>query len=143
MILQGAVSGEEGLGIETKFKIGGESTKVVTFGDGDVEPAFGLFEGKRATLNKIELQYPDAKVYKTTSKDLVEDVLEGTILFQQAGGGGGYGNPYFRHPVQVAQEVKNRIISIEQAKEDYGVIIDPETFDINLLETEKLRKKKK
>jgi N-methylhydantoinase B len=70
-------------------------------------------------------------------------VLEGTILFQQAGGGGGYGNPHLRHPAQVAQEAKNGIISIEKAKEDYGVIIDPETFDINLLETGKLRKKNK
>ena len=83
----------------------------------------------------------DLKVYKTTSKDLVEDVPEGTILFQQAGGGGGYGNPYLRHPAQVAQEVKNRIISVEKAKEDYGVVIDPETFEVNLKETGKLRKK--
>ena len=125
------------------FKIGGDNTKVVTFGDGDVELPFGLFDGKRATLNKIELQYPDGKVYKTTSKDLVEDVPSGTILFQQAGGGGGYGNSYLRHPAQVVQEVKNKIISVEKAKEDYGVIIDPETFEVNLKETEKLRKKKK
>jgi N-methylhydantoinase B len=82
-------------------------------------------------------------VYKTTSKDLVEDVPSGTILFQQAGGGGGYGNPYLRDPAQVAEEVKNGIISIEKAKKDYGVIIDPETFEVNLKETEKLRKKNK
>jgi len=82
-------------------------------------------------------------VYTTTSKDLVEDVPSGTILFQQAGGGGGYGNPYLRDPAQVAEEVKNGIISIEKAKKDYGVIIDPETFEVNLKETEKLRKKKK
>lgn len=130
-----------GLGVETEFKIRGERTKVVTFGDGDVEPPFGLFGGKSATLNKIELHYPDGKVYKTTSKDLVEDVPEGTILFQQAGGGGGYGNPYLREPALVAREVKNGIISIEKAKEDYGVIIDPKTFEVNLKETEKLRKK--
>ena len=82
-------------------------------------------------------------MYKTTSKDLVEDVPSGTILFQQAGGGGGYGNPYLRHPVQVAQEAKNGIISIEKAKEDYGVVIAPDTFEVDLKETEKLRKKKK
>ena len=81
-------------------------------------------------------------MYTTTSKDLVEDVPSGTILFQQAGGGGGYGNPYLRDPAQVAQEAKNGIISIEKAKKDYGVIIDPETFEVNLKETEKLRKKK-
>ena len=105
---------------ETRFKIGGENTKVVTFGDGDVEPAFGLFGGKAATLNKIELHYPGDKVNKLTSKDLVENVPAETILFQQAGGGGGYGLPYLRDAEQVAREVKNGIISLRQAKEDYG-----------------------
>jgi N-methylhydantoinase B len=139
----GAGQWRGGLGVETAFKIGGENTKVVTFGDGDVEPPFGLFGGKSARLNKIELQYPDGKVYKTTSKDLVEDVTEGIVLFQQAGGGGGYGNPYLRNPGLVAQEVKNGIISIEKAKKDYGVVVDPETYRLNIEETEKLRKKYK
>jgi len=129
--------------VETEFKIGGEKTKVVTFGDGDVEPPFGLFGGKKATLNKIELLYEDGQVYTTTSKDLVEDVPEGTLLFQQAGGGGGYGDPHLRDPGLVAQEVRNGIISLERAREDYGVVVDLETFEVKIEETKKLRQKKK
>jgi N-methylhydantoinase B len=128
-----------GLGVETKFKIGGEKTNVVTFGDGDIEPAFGLFGGKVGTLNKIEITYPDGKVYKTTTKDLVERVPEGAILFQQAGGGGGYGNPFLRPVEKVQEEVRNGIISVEKAREDYGVVIDPKTYEIDQLETEKIR----
>jgi N-methylhydantoinase B len=128
-----------GLGVETKFKIGGEKTKVVTFGDGDVEPAFGLFGGKEGTLNKIEITYPDGKIYKTTTKDLLEGIPSGAILFQQAGGGGGYGDPFKRPAERVAEEVKNGIISLDCAKEDYGVVVDPETFEVNLEETERLR----
>jgi N-methylhydantoinase B len=138
----GAGQWRGGLGVETMFKIGGENTKVVIFGDGDVEPAFGLFEGKSATLNKIEIRYPNGEVYKTTSKDLVEDVPVGAILYQQAGGGGGYGNPYLRNSALVAQEVKNGIISIEKAKQDFGVVIKPDTLEVNIDETEQLRKKK-
>ena len=41
----------------------------------------------------------------------------------------------------MAQEAKNGIISAEKAKEDYGVVIDSETFEVSLKETEKLRKK--
>ncbi len=139
----GAGQWRGGLGVETRFKIGGEKTKVVTFGDGDVEPPFGLFGGRSATLNRIELHYPDGKAYRTTSKDLVEDVPAGTILSQQAGGGGGYGYPHLRDSGQIAREVKNGIISVEKAKEDYGVVVDPETFEVNMQETEKLRKKDK
>jgi N-methylhydantoinase B len=135
----GAGQWRGGLGVETQFKIGGENTKVVTFGDGDVEPAFGLYGGLDATLNKIELHYPDGRVYQTTTKDLVEDVPEGTVLFQQAGGGGGYGVPYLRDPTLVAKEVKNGIISIERAKKDYRVILDPETFELDVEATRRIR----
>ncbi len=135
----GAGQWRGGLGVETRFKIRGEKTKVVTFGDGDVEPAFGLFGGKDSTLNKIELIYPDGKVYQTTTKDLVEDVPAGSILFQQAGGGGGYGHPYRRDAKKIAQEARNGIISIEQAKESYGVVLEPGTFSVDIEATRKLR----
>ncbi len=135
----GAGQWRGGLGVKTEFKIGGENTKVVTFGDGDVEPAFGLYGGLDATLNKIELRYPDGRVYQTTTKDLVEDVPEGTLLFQQAGGGGGYGSPHLRDPVIVAKEVKNGIISIERAKEDYRVVVDSKAFELDVEATRKLR----
>jgi N-methylhydantoinase B len=139
----GAGQWRGGLGVETEFIIGGKNTKVVTFGDGDVEPAFGLFEGKNGTLNTIELRYPDGKVYKATSKDLVESVPSGTVLFQRAGGGGGYGDPYLRPPEQVAQEVKNGIISVERAKQDYGVVVDLDTLELNGAKTEEFRKRLK
>jgi N-methylhydantoinase B len=116
-----------GLGVRTRIKIGGQRTKVVTFGDGDVEPAFGLFGGHESTLNKIELTYPDGSVYTATTKDLIENVPAGTILFQLAGGGGGYGPPQSRDIATVAEEVKNGIISKTQAKMIYGVKIDPES----------------
>jgi N-methylhydantoinase B len=138
----GAGQWRGGLGVETRFKIRGENTKVVTFGDGDVEPAFGLFAGENATLNKIELQYPDGEIYKTTSKDLVEDVPSGTVLFQQAGGGGGYGDPFLREPEQVAKEVKNGIISVNKAKKLYGVVLHPDTLELDKAETGKTRRKK-
>jgi N-methylhydantoinase B len=136
----GAGQWRGGLGVETQFKIGGEKTKVVTFGDGDVEPAFGLFNGKDSTLNTIELRHPGGDTYKTTTKDLVENVPAGTILFQQAGGGGGYGNPHLRSAEKIAQEVRNGIISLKQAKESYGVVVNPETFTVDVEETSKLRK---
>ena len=48
--------------METRIVLGGEQTQVVTFGDGDVESAFGLDGGGEGTLNFIELRYPDGRV---------------------------------------------------------------------------------
>ena len=44
-----------GLGVETRYLVGGDDTQIVTFGDGDIEPAFGLVGGGDGTLNFIEL----------------------------------------------------------------------------------------
>ena len=131
-----------GLGVVTEFKLGGEKVKLVTFGEGDVEPPFGAQGGKPGTLNKIELQYPDGRVYRTTTKDLVEDVPAETIYYQEAGGGGGYGDPKERPIDLVRKEVRNGIISVESAKEDYGVVIDSKTFTVDTEATEALRKVK-
>ena len=93
---------------------------MVTFGDGDVEPAFGLMGGGPGGLNKIELVAPDGKTRRLTSKDLVRGVPRGTLYVQHASGGGGYGNPG-RRPVQkVRAEVRDGVISRDAAIRDYG-----------------------
>jgi len=51
----GAGQWRGGLGVVTEFVIGSEDTQFVTFGDGDFEPAFGLFGGHDSILNIIKL----------------------------------------------------------------------------------------
>ena len=128
-----------GLGVETEFVMGGENVKVVTFGDGDVEPARGAVGGKDGTLNVIKLRYPDGRWYTCTSKDLVENVPASTVYFQQAGGGGGWGDPRERDPAKVLRDVRNGVVSLEKARGDYGVAIDPDTWTVDEAETERLR----
>ena len=53
--------------------------------------------------------------------------------------GGGYGDPLKREPEKVAWDVKNEYISLRQAEEEYGVIVDPVTFTVKGL-TEKREK---
>ena len=129
-----------GLGVITEFVIGSDKTKVVTFGDGDVEPARGSQGGGDGTLNKIELHYPDERgVYLATTKDLVQNVPPGTVYYQEAGGGGGMGDPKTRPAEKVAEEVKDGKISVEAAERDYGVVVDPETFAVDEGKTKELR----
>jgi N-methylhydantoinase B len=116
----GAGEWRGGLGVETEFIIGSEDTQLVTFGDGDFEPAFGLFGGKEGTLNTIRLTYPDGTEVVPNNKDLVEGVPRGTLYYQAAGGGGGYGDPARRDRKDLAREIRNGVISAESAKADYG-----------------------
>jgi len=116
----GAGQWRGGLGVETEFVIGSENTQLVTFGDGDFEPAFGLFGGGDGTLNKIRLTYPDGTVLVPKNKDLITGVPRGTVYHQVAGGGGGYGDPFKRDRAVLASEVRNGVISGQAAAELYG-----------------------
>jgi len=109
-----------GLGVVTEFVIGSEDTQVVTFGDGDFEPAFGLFGGHDGTLNSITLTYPDGREVVPRNKDLITGVPRGTRYRQVAGGGGGYGDPRERDRKLLAREVMNGVISAQAAREIYG-----------------------
>ena len=117
----GAGEWRGGLGVETDFMIGSEETQVVIFGDGDFEPAFGLFGGQDSILNTIELTYPDGKKVVPKNKDLILGVPKGTHYHQIAGGGGGYGNPQKRDRAKLKAEVRNGVISPESARRVYGV----------------------
>ncbi|HZD52939.1 MAG TPA: hydantoinase B/oxoprolinase family protein [Woeseiaceae bacterium] len=116
----GAGQWRGGLGVETEFVIGSDHTQVVTFGDGDFEPAFGLFGGGQGTLNRITLTYPNGRVVAPRNKDLIADVPRGTVYYQAAGGGGGYGDPTRRDRKVLAEEVRNGIISESAASGSYG-----------------------
>jgi N-methylhydantoinase B len=135
----GAGQWRGGLGVETMIRIGGDKTQIVTFGDGDVEPAFGLFGGLPGTLNKIELIYPDGKTHKLASKGVVTDVPEGTILHQHAGGGGGYGDPTKRDSELVFKDIRDRKISEPIAIRDYKIILKGSSKSI---EKHKISKRK-
>jgi len=128
-----------GLGVETRYRVGGEDTQIIVFGDGDVEPAFGLYGGGPGTLNKIELHYPDGTVYRTTTKDLVTGVPPGTLYVQEAGGGGGFGPPLERPAELVLEEVRDGLISPAAAAEQYGVVIDMKTMQLREDETRRHR----
>jgi len=117
----GAGQWRGGLGTETIYKVGSDNTQIVTFGDGDFEPSFGLFGGKGGNLNLIRMTYPDGQQVVPHNKDLITDVPKDTIYYQIAGGGGGYGNPEKRDRAILAREIRDGILSAEKAEELYGL----------------------
>lgn len=135
----GAGEWRGGLGVETKILLRGEDLQVVTFGDGDEEPAFGLFGGTEGSLNFIELRYPDGQVYRCNTKDMIKNIPEETVYLQEAGGGGGYGDPLKRPIKKVKEEVRKGVISVKKARDLYGVALNPETLEIIEEETRELR----
>jgi len=129
-----------GIGVETELELQGRDLKVITFGDGDVEPSRGSSGGTEGSLNVIQLRYPGDSEWTTlTTKDLVQNVPVPTGYFQQAGGGGGWGDPKRRPVEKVLRDVRNGVVSVEKARSLYGVVIDPAAWTIDEAETARLR----
>ncbi|MDQ1266900.1 MAG: Hydantoinase B/oxoprolinase family protein, partial [Bacteroidota bacterium] len=115
----GAGKWRGGLGVETIIKIGADNTKMVVFGDGDIESPFGLNGGKSGILNSISITEPDGREITPMSKDLIDGIRSGTIYRQIAGGGGGYGNPADRDREKVREDVRNEVVSLEMAGDEH------------------------
>jgi N-methylhydantoinase B len=135
----GAGKWRGGLGVETVFEIGSDNTQLVVFGDGNVEPAFGLLGGGEGSLNSISLRYPDGEERRPLSLDLINGVPAGAVYHQVAGGGGGYGCPQERPAELVAREVRDGVISVEAARNVYGVVVDQGSWSVDKEATAHLR----
>ena len=61
--------------------------------------------------------------------------------YAKTGGGGGFGNPLERDPEKVRDDARDGFISLDAAKNIYGVVLDtaPELFAVDVQATEKLR----
>jgi len=63
----------------------------------------------------------------------------GDVFMFESTGGGGWGNPRQRTVTEVLEDVLDEYISIEAAKRDYGVVIDPLTLQVDEAATSALR----
>ena len=65
--------------------------------------------------------------------------VAGGTLVNLTGGGGGWGDPFERDPARVAEDVRQGFVSPERARRDYGVALDPVTFEVDEKTTIELR----
>ena len=101
---------------------------------------WGLNGGLDGMGNKVDLRlggtwktdFPNAKV-------LVAHLKEGDAFRIQSGGGGGYGSPFERAIEDVVNDVRQGYVGVDQARELYGVAVDPQSFDLDEAETRRLR----
>jgi N-methylhydantoinase B len=67
------------------------------------------------------------------------DVGKNDVLYMRMSSGGGYGDPLEREPERVLNDVEAGIVSREEAKEIYGVVIEGNDLVLDLAATDKLR----
>ena len=63
----------------------------------------------------------------------------GDAFIVNSGGGGGFGSPLERPAEKVRDDVRQGYVSPEAARALYGVVIDPETLELDAGATERVR----
>ncbi|MGD9033625.1 MAG: hydantoinase B/oxoprolinase family protein [Desulfobacteraceae bacterium] len=97
-------------------------------------PPEGLFGGKNGSKAQFLVNGEPGNPYGLTQLN------PGDVVTMDAAGGGGYGDPLEREMELVESDVIEGYVSIERTREDYGVVIDPETGKVDVAATQKLRK---
>lgn len=133
-----------GLGTRSAWTSYGENQFGTSIADNmrseGADPARGLFGGEDSGLNEMTVTYPDGKTFKWGSKEIIP-LPSGTRIASVAGGGAGYGDPKKRPASTVAAEVRDGILSVEKARDAYGVVVNTKTFEVDADATSALRGK--
>jgi N-methylhydantoinase B len=97
-------------------------------------PPEGLFRGKHGAKAQFLVSGQPGNSFGLTR------MKPGDVIIMDAAGGGGFGDPLDRDPEMVQEDVIQGYVSLEKAREDYGVVIDPATMKADLAATDELRR---
>jgi len=117
----------------------------IVWGEGRKYPASSA-AGAHATwphekVGRVEVVRNDGAVEKI-SRNSVLALKPGERFITRSAGGGGIGDPFTRPPEKVQADVVEGFVSVDGAREEYGVVIDAETLAIDMEATERLRRER-
>jgi N-methylhydantoinase B len=96
-------------------------------------PPEGLFGGKDGAKAQFLVNGKPGNPYGLTH------LKPGDVIIMDAAGGGGYGNPLERDLELIENDVFDGYVSMESARNDYGVVINPDTLNVDVDASQKLR----
>ncbi|MFC2948124.1 hydantoinase B/oxoprolinase family protein [Virgibacillus sediminis] len=127
-----------GLGLMRDIKLLGDDFTVTLMSDRQKLSPWGLFGGDGGQNSACTLVTPEGEREELSSKVTIT-APRGSSIILSTSGGGGYGSSYERDPEAVLQDVILGNITLEQAKDQYGVVIDAEDRAVNQTETDCIR----
>jgi N-methylhydantoinase B len=122
-----------GLGLRKDIRVSGAQLRLVNLTDRCTHAPFGLFGGGSGKVGQtiVTGEGTETAVHSKSTTRLAD----GNVISCQVSGGGGYGNPRERDAEAVRQDVLKGYVSIDAARRDYGVVIEPETHAVDNVAT--------
>ncbi|HLG72863.1 MAG TPA: hydantoinase B/oxoprolinase family protein [Chloroflexota bacterium] len=104
-------------------------------------PPWGLWGGKSGTpATSMLRQAGEEDFHENEGQRLL--VPAGSQAVILTAGGGGWGNPLERDPAAVQMDVLDGLVSLQSAREDYGVVLDARTLAVDEAATAALRRER-
>jgi len=127
-----------GLGLEIEIEGLAEGSWSLTDMGRQQYPPWGLNGGKSGltSANLMKLPEDDALKQVNVIRHLVP---AGTVTVVATAGGGGWGDPRRRDPARVREDVIEGYVSLDAARDEYGVVLDPTTLEVDAKATHELR----
>ena len=127
-----------GLGLEKVFEVARGEATITYRGERHTLPPWGLFGGLPGSMTNARIVRKDGRVEIVPPKAILR-LSEGDQLHAFTAGGAGFGDPLNRPPEKVLRDYLDSRISLESARADYGVVIDPAAKSVDISATESLR----
>ena len=96
-------------------------------------PVWGADGGQDGSYNYFEIRRAKGTVEGPMGVSARTVLNKDDVAYMVTATGGGYGSPQKRAPEAVALDVKNGYITLAQAEDDYGVVVDPAAFTVKAL----------
>lgn len=128
-----------GLGVVRDVEVLADDVVLSTWFERSRTPAWGLFQGKDGTDSHVVVN-PGEPTERVVRKVNRLPVPRGTVVSARTGGGGGYGCALERDPEAVRDDLIDGYVTVDAARQAYGVAICPDSHDIDLEATTELRR---
>jgi N-methylhydantoinase B len=130
-----------GLGTRRQWRILADECTINLRTDRFKHSSPGVFGAKPARPSRASLNSGTPKERPLTSKVANLRLKKGDLLSWELAGGGGWGNPLDRDPERVRKDVVRGYVSLDAARSDYGVVLDPADTSIDQEATTRLRRR--
>jgi N-methylhydantoinase B len=127
-----------GCGAKYRIRLYDQNPTLVMFGDGKVHPPYGLFGGRPGSCNLAYINEGLEGQRELKAKEALQLAKDDTYTTYPSGGGG-WGDPLQRDPEAVRLDARNGIVSLDSAREVYGVVLEGEKLEVNMRKTAELR----
>jgi N-methylhydantoinase B len=131
-----------GFGVVKDYRVLSREAKFTASFGRSKFPPWGLSGGGAGTCNRVSILSTGAPP-ESRGKIAARKLRQGDMVRLATGGGGGFGLAMERDPQDVQGDVRNELVTIDQAQHIYGAVLNRQTLQVDQKATAVLREKQK